>query len=152
MELEETDKKIIKYLLEDARCTYNEIAKKLKVTPATVMNRIKKLEKEGVIEGYRTRLNVAKLGLKVVGMIAIKARPRMIDILSEKLKKMREIRYAMVVSGEVDIFAVVRFKTTEELYAFVKKVVSIPEVENTRTYVAFDIIKGFKLVLPEDLE
>ncbi|MBS3055780.1 MAG: Lrp/AsnC family transcriptional regulator [Candidatus Aenigmarchaeota archaeon] len=152
MELAEMDKKILKLLLEDARCTYHDISKKLKVTPATVMNRVKKLEKSGVIEAYQTRINLSKLGLNVISVVSIKAKPRMVDALAEKMKRMNEIRGAVIVSGEVDIFAFVRFKTTEELYAFVKKLLTLPEIESTRTYVAFDVIKPFKLTIPQDLE
>ena len=146
------DRKILRYLLWDARCTYNEIAKKLKVTPATVMNRVKRLEKEGIIEAYHTRINTSKLGLNVVSVVAIKAKPRMVELLAEKIKKMSEIRGAVVVSGEFDIIAFVRFKTTEELYAFMKRLINMPEVELTKTYVAFDVLKGFKFTIPEDLE
>lgn len=146
------DKKILKRLLEDARCTYKDMAKAFKVTPATVMNRVRKLEKEGIIEAYHTRVNVSKLGLNVISVVSIKAKPRMVQQLAEKIKKMSEVRGAVIVSGEVDIFAFVRFKTTEELYAFVKKLINVPEVESTKTYVAFDVIKNFKFTIPEDLE
>ena len=152
MELEEIDKKILIYLLEDARCSYHKIAKKLNVTPATVMNRVRRLEKEGVIEAYHTRIDSSKIGLNVVSVITLKAKPRMVEILAEKLKKMKEIRGAMVVSGEIDIIAFVRFKTTEELYVFVKRLINLPEVESTKTYVAFDVIRNFKLTLPEDFQ
>ena len=152
MGLEEMDKKILTYLLEDARCSYHKIAKKLKVTPATVMNRVNKMEKEGVIEAYHTRINASKIGLNVVSVISLKAKPRMVGLLAEKMKKMKEVRGAMVVSGEVDIIAFVRFKTTEELYAFLKKLIDLPEVESTKTYIAFDILRNFKLTIPEDLE
>ncbi|MGZ4850097.1 MAG: Lrp/AsnC family transcriptional regulator, partial [Candidatus Bathyarchaeia archaeon] len=52
MELNETDLKILKGLLEDARFSSRQIAKTVGVSVGTVLSRIKKMEDEGLIKGY----------------------------------------------------------------------------------------------------
>jgi Lrp/AsnC family transcriptional regulator, leucine-responsive regulatory protein len=60
--IEETDLKILNMLSQDARLNSVDIANKLKITPKTVINRIKKLEEKEVILGYKTSLNIRNAG------------------------------------------------------------------------------------------
>ena len=65
MELNETDLKILKGLLEDARFSSRQIAKNVGVSVGTVLSRIKKMEDEGLIKGYSVLLDHEKLGYQL---------------------------------------------------------------------------------------
>jgi DNA-binding Lrp family transcriptional regulator len=62
MKIDETDKKILGLLQQNAQYTYKEIAQKINLSLTPVHDRIKRLENEGVIERYVTLLNKKKLG------------------------------------------------------------------------------------------
>ena len=72
MQLEQTDKKILNILLDNSRLSLRQIAKKTQVSVATVMNHIKKLEKEGIIKKYTTKLDYEKTGYDVEVMVEIR--------------------------------------------------------------------------------
>ena len=65
MELNETDVKILKGLLEDARFSSRQIAKNVGVSVGTVLSRIKKMEEDGLIKGYSVILDHEKLGYQL---------------------------------------------------------------------------------------
>ena len=62
--IDKIDSKIIQLMSPNARIPTIELAKKLKLTTNTVKNRINHLEKEGVIKGFRTDIDVTKFGYK----------------------------------------------------------------------------------------
>lgn len=62
LKIDETDKKILTLLQQNAQYTYKEIAQKINLSLTPVHDRIKRLENEGVIEKYVTLLNKKKLG------------------------------------------------------------------------------------------
>ncbi len=62
MQVDDTDLNILRMLAADARINSVEIARKLNITPKTVINRIKKLEKDQIILGYKTSVNVRNAG------------------------------------------------------------------------------------------
>jgi Lrp/AsnC family transcriptional regulator, leucine-responsive regulatory protein len=64
MTIDELDKRVLKELTKNARQTSLELSRKLKATERVVRYRIQKLEKDGVILGYRTALDTTKLGLR----------------------------------------------------------------------------------------
>ena len=71
MTLNETDRKILKSLLEDARFSSRQIAKKIGVSVGTVLSRIKKMEEKGLIKGYSAILDQDKLGYQLTVLTEI---------------------------------------------------------------------------------
>jgi DNA-binding Lrp family transcriptional regulator len=65
LDLNETDVKILKNLLDDARLSSRQIAKNVGVSVGTVLSRIKKMEDEGLIKGYTVTLDHEKLGYQL---------------------------------------------------------------------------------------
>ena len=64
MKLDETDLKILRYLQENGRYTTKALADKLSLSTTPVFERVKKMEKEGLIKKYVAILNERKVGLK----------------------------------------------------------------------------------------
>ncbi len=73
--LTKNDKLVLKELVENARVSDTDVAKKLKLTPPAIMKIRKKLETKGVITEYMPVLNLKKLGIDVMVMFSIKIRP-----------------------------------------------------------------------------
>ena len=62
--VDEKDLRIIEILQKDARTTYTEIAKRLRVSESTIRKRVKQLEDDGIIKGYTINVDPTKLGYK----------------------------------------------------------------------------------------
>lgn len=67
--LDATDWEIIKRLQEDARVSYAELGRRIKLTTPAVIERIRKLEDAGIISGYRAEIDTAKVGLPITAFI-----------------------------------------------------------------------------------
>ena len=72
MKVDDKDKRILNALLRNSKLSLREIAKIADVSVATVMNRVNRLEKEGIIKKYSTILDYEKLGFDVEVLIEIR--------------------------------------------------------------------------------
>lgn len=68
---DETDVQIIKLLTKNSRSQWREIGEEVHLTGQAVRNRISRLEKLGVIEGYTIKVNSEKLGKKIIAYITV---------------------------------------------------------------------------------
>jgi Lrp/AsnC family transcriptional regulator, leucine-responsive regulatory protein len=69
--MNERDAAILRALQADGRATYAEIGKKVGLAPSSVHERIRKLERTGVIRGYRATVNPEALGLFVTALVSV---------------------------------------------------------------------------------
>ena len=84
MNLDETDRALLHLLGEDARVSHRQLARELGLAQGTVTNRIRRLEQEGVIEGYRVALNAGELGWTMTIMAGLRIQKgRMIDVQAD---------------------------------------------------------------------
>lgn len=141
MRLDETDVKILKTLLSDARLSSRQIAKQCGVSIGTVLSRIKKMEKEGIIKGYSALLDDEKLGyeLTVVSEITV-SKGRLLEMENE-IARLPNVCCVYDVTGLIDAIIVAKFKNREELGKFTKRLLGLPYVERTNTHVVLTTIK-----------
>ena len=147
MELSETDVKILKALLEDARYSSRQIAKNVGVSVGTVLSRIKKMEDDGLIKGYSVILDHEKLGyqLTVVTEITV-AKGKLVET-EQELAKIPNVTGVYDVTGLTDAIIIAKFKSREDLGAFTKKLLALPYIERTNTHVVLTSVKeNFKLI------
>src|SRR5215212_6482167 len=71
--LDDVDLKILSFLQPNSCLANSELAKKLGMAPSAVLERVKKLEQKGIIEGYPTRIKPEALNLKLLAFIFIKS-------------------------------------------------------------------------------
>jgi len=147
MELSDTDVKILKALLEDARYSSRQIAKNVGVSVGTVLSRIKKMEDEGLIKGYSVILDHEKLGyqLTVVTEITV-AKGKLVET-EQEIAKIPNVTGVYDVTGLTDAIIIAKFKSREELGAFTKKLLALPYIERTNTHVVLTSVKeNFRLL------
>jgi DNA-binding Lrp family transcriptional regulator len=147
MELNETDKKILKNLLDDARFSSRQIAKNVGVSVGTVLSRIKRMEENGLIKGYSAILDHEKLGyeLTVVTEITV-SKGRLVEMENE-IAKMLGVCGVYDVTGLTDAVIIAKFKSREELGKFTKNLLALPYVERTNTHVVLAAVKeNFRLL------
>jgi DNA-binding Lrp family transcriptional regulator len=147
MELNETDVKILQGLLEDARFSSRQIAKKVGVSVGTVLSRIKKMERDGIIKSYSAVLNHEKLGyeLTVVTEITV-SKGRLVETEKE-IAKIPNTCGVYDVTGLTDAVIIAKFKGREELGQFTKRLLALPYIERTNTHVVLTTVKeDFRLL------
>ena len=141
MRLDETDVKILRALTFDARLSSRQIAKQCGVSIGTVLSRIKKMEKKGIIKGYSALLDHEKLGyeLTVVSEITV-SKGRLLEMENE-IARLPNVCCVYDVTGLIDAIIVAKFKDREELGKFTKRLLAMPYVERTNTHVVLTTIK-----------
>ena len=147
MMLSETDVKILQVLLEDARFSSRQVAKKVGVSVGTVLSRIKKMEADGLIKGYSVIMNHERLGYELtVVMEATVSKGRLIEMENE-IAKISNVCSVYDVTGLTDAFIIAKFKTREELGKFTKRRLALPYIERTNTHVVLTTVKeDFRLL------
>jgi len=141
MKFDETDEKILKNLLVDARLSARQLALKLGMSTVTVLSRIKKLEKEKIILGYTAIIDHEKLGYSLTAIIEIVAKNDKIVEIEDQISKFENVCGVYDITGSTDTLIIAKFKERSELSTFVKELASISNVENTITHVVLNTTK-----------
>ncbi|WP_297464969.1 Lrp/AsnC family transcriptional regulator [Thermococcus sp.] len=139
--MDELDIRILSVLQRNARLSYREIARELKVAVGTVYNRIRRMEEEGIIRGYAPVLDYEKLGFGLTAVIGVKARGRRIVDIEREIAANGRVMLVYDTTGEYDIFVVAKFRNREDMNRFVKWLLSLEGVEKTNTSVAMQVVK-----------
>ena len=147
MELSETDKKILKNLLEDARFSSRQIAKNVGVSVGTVLSRIKKMEDDGIIKGYSVILDHEKLGFELTVVTEITVSKGRLTEMENEIAKIPNVCGVYDVTGLTDAVIIAKFRSREDLGRFTKQLLALPFIERTNTHVALATVKeNFRLL------
>ena len=147
MIMDETDVKILKSLVSDARLSSRQIAKKSGVSIGTVLTRMRRLEKEGVVRGYSAVVDHEKLGYMLTALIEITVSKGRLLEMENEIARIANVCAVYDVTGLTDAFVVAKFKSREDLSAFAKRLLAMPYVERSNTHVVLTTIKeDFRLV------
>ena len=141
MELDKTDVNILKALTFDARLSSRQIAKQCGISIGTVLTRIRRMEKEGIVKGYAAVLDHEKLGyeLTVVTELTV-SKGKLLEVENE-IARLANVTCVYDVTGLVDAIIIAKFKDREDLSKFTKQLLNIPYVERTNTHVVLTTIK-----------
>ena len=141
MVLDETDEKILRNLLVDARQSARQLALKLGMSTVTVLSRIKKLEKAKIIRGYTAIVDHEKIGYSLTAIIEIIAKNDKVIDIEEEIAKFENVCGVYDITGSTDTIIIAKFKERKGLSKFVKEIATIPNVENTITHVVLNTTK-----------
>ena len=141
MDVDETDERILKHLLVDARQSARQLALKLGMSTVTVLSRIKKLEKANVIQRYTAIIDHEKIGYSLTAIIEIMAKNDKVVGIEDEISKFENVCGVYDITGSTDTIIITKFKERNELSKFVKSLASIPNVENTITHVVLNTAK-----------
>jgi len=139
--IDQTDKDILNVLSMQARLSYRQIGKKIGKSVATVMNRVKKLESEGVIKGYTTRLNYTKLGYDFPVVVDITVKEAKEIEVCHEIAKNPYVTAVYDITGDFDISILARFKTRAQLDTFIKDLPTQNNIIRTRTKLIMNVFK-----------
>jgi Lrp/AsnC family leucine-responsive transcriptional regulator len=141
--MDKTNLKILRILQKKARIPNIEVSRLINLAPSAVLERIRKMESNGVISGYEVRLNPERFGYPLVSFIQIHLTPecnhhQVADLLSAR----PEILEVHFVAGEDCFLVKTRTSGTEQLNNLLQDLAaSVVGVSNTRTFVVLSTHK-----------
>ena len=148
MDLDETDRRLLSLLNDDARQSQRQLARQLGVAQGTVTNRIKRLEKGGVISGYSAVLNPEKIGWTMTIMAGLRiVKGSMIDV-QQKIAADPRVFAVYDVTGDWDSMVLARVKDREDLDNLTKTVFTLEGVARSFTHVVLNTVKEDPLPQP----
>ncbi|MCK4985393.1 MAG: Lrp/AsnC family transcriptional regulator [Desulfobacterales bacterium] len=135
--------KILKILQEKARIPNVEVARQVGMAPSAVLERIRKLEKQGFIDGYEVRLNPKRFAKSLVAFVKVKINKLSDEKkVGEKLSRIPQIQEVHYVAGEDAFLVKVRVADTEDLGRLTRdKIAAIASVQSTQTAIALSTYK-----------
>ena len=138
MSLDSKDQLIIESLKLDCRAPIRDIAKRTKLRPSTVHQRINRLKESGVIERFTIKLNNEAVGEGFIVFMLIKTKPA---AMLDKIVTDSHVNEFFGVTGEYDLPLKLKFKDVSEFHNFVIKFRKEQPVETTLTMVVTAGIK-----------
>lgn len=141
--IDEIDLVILKILQEKARIPNAEIARQVGMAPSAVLERIRKLEEKGIIEGYEVRMNPRSVGLGAIAYVRVKAEePTPGNPVGEALTRIPAVQEVHQVAGEDSYLVKLRVADLESLGRTLReRFQSIPGVRSTRTDIVLTSLK-----------
>ncbi|HID47217.1 MAG TPA: Lrp/AsnC family transcriptional regulator [Methanothermococcus okinawensis] len=113
--MDEKDMKILEILRRDGRKSYTEIAKILDTSESSVRKRIKRMEEEGIIKGYRVEIDPPKIGYNVITFTGFDTNPEDFLSVAKKLCEFEEVKRVWTSTGDHMIMTEIWAKDGKEL-------------------------------------
>ena len=137
-QVDDLDLALLRALATDARQSQRSLARNIEMSPPAVADRLARLERSGVIRGYRVDIDWAALGFPVVVYLAVTAGPGM--DLSEIIREIRALPEAedmSVVTGSLDLLVRLRVRDHAHLrQLLLTKIFTINGVQRTETFLS----------------
>ncbi|MEO6148794.1 MAG: Lrp/AsnC family transcriptional regulator [Mucilaginibacter sp.] len=151
--LDKTDLHILRLMQDNARISNADMARELNMVPSGVLERVKKLEKKGVIKQYTTCINPTALQQKLLAFIFIKANvgPGCDRSVTDELAKIPEVQEVHHVAGDDCYLVKIRTYDSAALMDIMRTRFSkIPNMLSTRTTIVLETVKEQQqLVIPQ---
>jgi len=144
--LDAIDRRILRELQADGRITNLKLAEAVHLSPTAVLERVKRLTRDGVIEGYEARLNPALLGAGLMVFIEVlldRTVPDVMDSFRAAVQARPEILECHLVAGGFDYLLKTRVADMAAYRALLgNSIWSLPGVRETRTYAVMEEVKA----------
>ena len=150
--MDETDRKILNILQENALMTAKELAEKLSITSSPIYGRIRKLQDSGIIKKYAALLDADLLGKSIIVFMNITIKDHHSDKRNEFVAQMEKLEPVMEfyhTSGSFDFLVKVRFSDIKSFRDFlVNDVASIHNISDIESQIVLEEIKySTKIIL-----
>lgn len=133
--IDDIDRKILSLLQKDARMPNAEIARRLKMAPSGILERLRRLRERGIIRAYMTHLDPRALDFGLLAFVFIKTNEKRVKWdVGEIIAKIPEVLEVHDIAGEDCYVVKLRTKDTESLYRLLRdNFGSIDAIASTRT-------------------
>jgi len=145
--LDEIDVEIIKILQENAKTSYRVIQDKLNISIGTIHNRISKLEKNDIIEGYTLKLNNEKLGYKLTFLIRVNIDGKHTSEILNEISDRPEVCSVFHTTGEQSAALICRFKEAQDVHNFIRELNEKDSITKTNSNMVLKEYKNSSIVV-----
>ncbi|MBK8700786.1 MAG: Lrp/AsnC family transcriptional regulator [Saprospiraceae bacterium] len=153
--LDKIDLKILKLLQENSKITNLDLSRKIGLSPAPTLERVKKLEQAGIILSYHAKVDSTAIGLNVKTYVLVSLawqKPNALENFIKKVKQVDEITECYIITGDADFLLKIVCKDIPTYEKLLFKTLSqIEEIERLKTLMTLSKVKKEK-VLPFDYE
>lgn len=143
--LDETDRRILRELIRDARIPNNTLAARAGIAPSTCLGRVRSLRERGVIRGYHADVDQAALGRPLQAMIAVRLQSGSrghIRGFVGGMARLPEVLNVFFLAGKDDFLLHVAATSSQDLRDFVEKLSSNADIAYTETSLIFEHIRA----------
>lgn len=152
-DLDRIDLKMLDILQREGRISVTELAERVNLSATPCSDRLKRMEREGVITGYHARVNPAALGKNLLVFLEIKLSAKSGDVFDKVKKELMyvpEVMECHLVSGDFDYLVKARLTEMNEYRRLLGEILKrLPASAESRSYVVMEEIKE-TLFLPVD--
>ncbi len=151
--IDSVDKSILKILTKDSKMPYTEVADRLGLSHGTIHQRVKKLEKRGIIKSHSIVIDYNKLGYNFILFLGIiVGNVANITTVITALKAIPQITVGHRTSGTFNIFCKIRALDTAHAAKLIDKVNAIKGIIRTESMVSFEEFINSKEDLVHEVE
>ena len=148
--LDTLDWQILQAIQKNSKQTYSEVGRQLGVAHSTVYDRIRKMEKNGIIKKWTIDINLEKIGINyITARMTVYTDPKESENVAKELSEAKEVlEVPMSLSEELLIIAKVIARDQDELHSFIaKKVAPLQGVLRIRTSIVTKKIKEERFLI-----
>ena len=142
--MDEYDHKILSVLSIEGRISMTALGERVGLSKTPVTARVKRLEEEGVITGYRATLSASKLGVEHIAFLEVKlsdTREKALDAFNQAVRAIPEVEACHMIAGGFDYLIKVR---TSDIFAYRQvlgeQLSRLPNVASTSTYISMQSV------------
>ncbi|MDC0736848.1 Lrp/AsnC family transcriptional regulator [Cognatishimia sp. SS12] len=149
VELDRHDHKILDALASDGRMSITDLAKTIGLSKTPTQARLRRLEKDGVISGYRAMVDPVRLGLDHIAYVEVKlddTREAALRAFNAAVRKIAEVEQAHMMASHFDYLLKVRTRNMKGFRRVLgEKISTLPHVASTSTFMVMEAVKEFGL-------
>jgi Lrp/AsnC family transcriptional regulator, leucine-responsive regulatory protein len=153
MNIDVIDRRILDMIQKDGKVSQSQIAQTVGLTTPSVNERIKKMEKRGIIKGYAALLDQSKLGVGLTAFIDVTLEnARCEEVFISEIEKLLEVQECHHMSGDCDYRLKVKAVSPAELEGFLRrKIHTIKGVSKIKVEISLSVAKESPtLFIPQD--
>jgi Lrp/AsnC family leucine-responsive transcriptional regulator len=144
-DLDSFDRKILAVVAAEGRISVTDLAGRIGLSKSPTQTRLKRLEEQGIIKGYRAMLDPIQLGREHVAFVEIRlsdTREKALTAFNTAVLAIPEIEQAYLIAGNFDYLLKVRVQDMSSYrQVLAEKLSTLPHVASTSTYVAMQAVK-----------
>ena len=152
--LDRIDQRLLARLQQDGRAAVSQLAREVHLTVTPTLERVRRLESAGYIEGYFARLNPARLGLGLLAYVEVlldRTTPDAFERFKQVMLAHDEVMECHMVAGGFDYLLKVRVTDMESYRRFLgDRIAAVRGVQQTHTYFVMEEVKStHRIIVPE---
>ena len=148
MQLDDTDRRLLAVLLEDARISQRGLAQRIGVAQGTITNRLRRLEELGVIKGYTVLLEPESIGWTLTVITGLRIEKGSMTNVQQNIAADPRVFAVYDVTGDYDSMVLARVQSRKDLDDLTKTVFTLKGVQRSFTQVVLNTVKEDGRVIP----